>query len=392
MIDCAATIAIPRWQSHAAESEPPAPAFQVAEPGYVFKFPFDHGAHQAFQTEWWYYTGHLETVSGRSFGYQVTFFRRGIRRKPDTSSPVRSKWRLDDLYFAHLALSDLRSGRFHFFDRVSREGLGTAGADGGRLRVWLDRWRTEMPDVSNRRHHLAADEQAGGAEAPDGLASIGIDLELTPLKAPVIHGTDGVSRKGADPRQSSHYYSLTRLATSGTLTLDGHALSVTGLSWMDHEFGSGDLSSDLDGWDWFSMQLESGEELMLYQLRRHDGLPDAASSGTWVDRTGRSTHLAGESIRIDVLEHWKSPHSHASYPSRWRVSIAPLHAVIEVIPQLSDQELLTGKSTGVTYWEGAARMTGMLGDRPITGHGYVELTGYTEPYRPGRHTGLETTP
>lgn len=391
-IDCAASVTIPCWQAYAAGPNAPSPAFQAAKPGYLFNFPFDHGAHPAFKTEWWYYTGHLQTDSGRRFGYQVTFFRRGIRRNPETFAPSRSKWRLDDLYFAHLALSDLQPGRFYFFDVISREGLGKAGAEKGRLHVWLDRWRAEMPHGSSDRHRLTAEGRTEGTDAHNGLPSIGLDLELTPLKPPVIHGADGVSRKGADPLQASHYYSLTRLATSGALTLEGHTMPVTGLSWMDHEFGSGDLSSDLTGWDWFSMQLESGEELMLYQLRRSDGLPDAASSGTWVDQAGRSRHLTGESIRIEVLDHWKSPHSNASYPSRWRVSIPPLGAVLEVIPLLPDQELLTERSTGITYWEGAARMSGALGDRPITGRGYVELTGYAEPYRPGQRSGFETTP
>ena len=375
-----------------APGEDPSARFEPARTGYRFSFPFDHGSHPSFQTEWWYYTGHLRSEHGLRFGYQLTFFRRRIRPKPIRVPPTRSKWRIDELYFAHLAVTDLQAERFYFLDALSREGLGKAGAEEGRLHVWIDRWSVEAADNDLGEQQLLAQESPArrGAEGDHPTAdSLGLNLRVRPVKPIVIHGTQGVSRKGADRNQASHYYSATRMQTAGTLRLSDRTFRVTGESWMDHEFGSGDLSENLVGWDWFSMQLDSGEELMLYRLRRADGRSDPASSGTWVDREGRSRHLTLDDIHVEVLDRWTSPHSGASYPSRWRVSVTPLHAAFEVTPLLADQELRTPRSTGVTYWEGAVRITGTLDAAQTTGRGYVELTGYAERYRPGQR--LEPT-
>lgn len=356
----------------AEESAQPARSFRPAEPGYRFVFPRDHGSHPAFHTEWWYYTGHLQAEGGPRFGYQLTFFRRALRpRPPGDPPPHHSRWRLYDLYLGHLALSHLDDNRFYFEEKLSREGLGKAGAEEDRLHVWIDRWQLDLSDTEPPVHHLMAQGE-----------TLAIDLRLTPTKAPVIHGSQGVSRKGSRPDESSHYYSLPRLRTTGTLVVGNRSFSVTGQSWMDHEFGSGDLANDLVGWDWFSIQLHSGEELMLYRLREADGRPSPASSGTWIDREGHGHLLAVDAVRVEVLERWISPHSKAEYPSRWRVTIPSLSAVFEISPEMADQELRTTHSTQVTYWEGAVRVAGTVNDRAASGEGYVELTGYAERYRP----------
>ncbi|MFO0774796.1 MAG: lipocalin-like domain-containing protein [Nitrospiraceae bacterium] len=367
--------------SHEAAQAADTAGFEPARPGYQMVFPRDHGAHPAFQTEWWYYTGHLQTDDGRPFGYQLTFFRRGLHRHDTISTapadaPPRSAWRVDDLYFAHLALTDIDGKQFHFTDRISREGLGKAGADVGRLHVWLDRWQT------------STDEHATDARAPHHLVADGPDFSLTltatPTKPPTIHGTDGVSRKGPDADQASHYYSLTRMDTVGSITTGDRRLSVRGVSWMDHEFGSGALHPSIVGWDWFSLHLATGEEVMVYRLRLNDGSPAPASSATWIRRDGSTEHLPVEAVSIDVLDWWTSPHSQARYPSRWRVRVPSHQLELTVTPQLADQELRTTRSTQVTYWEGAVRAEGTIGSdrRRIHGDGYVELTGYAERYRP----------
>lgn len=369
------------------QSHPTSSTFLPARPGYMFQFPRDHGTHQGFHTEWWYYTGHLRTDEGRTFGYQLTFFRRAIHppshaaastsAAPATETPTtpsRSAWRIDDLYLAHVALSDPQTGRFRFAETISREGLGKAGAARDHLDVWIDRWRAAQLD--DRRT----------ADAPHSLAASGSDFSLaltvTLVKPPVVHGTDGVSRKGPQADHASHYYSLTRLATEGTLTLDGRPLRVVGTSWMDHEFGSGELSDSIVGWDWFSVQLHSGEELMLYRLRQADGTVDPASSGTWIDHAGQAHPLTAEDIQITALDHWTSPTSQARYPSRWRVAIPSRQIELDVTPRMADQELRTPHSTRVTYWEGAVTVTGTVQGAAAPGDGYVELTGYAERYRP----------
>jgi predicted secreted hydrolase len=177
---------------------------------------------------------------------------------------------------------------------------------------------------------------------------------------------------------------MTRLRTTGTLTVDGHTQTVHGLSWMDHEFGSGHLGKDQVGWDWFSIQLDDRSELMFYLLRRADGSAEPMSSGTWVLPDGTSQTLSLSDIHIDVLDHWTSPVSSTRYPSGWRLSIPSRHLSLELLPKMPNQELMTERSTQVTYWEGAVKVIGQAGERPVTGHGYVELTGYAKPFETGR--------
>ncbi len=340
-------------------------SFRFAQEGYRYEFPRDHGAHEAFRTEWWYYTGHLETAEGRRFGYELTFFRRGIR--PDQIHTKPSRWSVDQLYLAHVAITDVSKEQFHFRDRISRGGLGKAGADSGHLRVWLDQWRAESSEKPD-------DQQTLDARA-DGMA---LSLTLSPLKPLVIHGEQGISKKGAAAGQASHYYSFTRLKTAGTLTLGTQTYTVTGTSWMDHEFGSADLSADLVGWDWFSIQLADNRELMVYRLRRADGSSDPASSGTLVFPDGHTQHLSASDIQLTPLDTWTSPASKATYPHRWQVAIPSLDLSLKLTPLLADQELRTSRSTQVTYWEGAVSVEGTEKGQAVIGQGYVELTGYAE--------------
>lgn len=339
--------------------------FSIATPGYHYRFPKDHGAHERFRTEWWYYTGHLLAADGRAFGFQLTFFRRGI--PPDRVKTDPSQWSLHQLYLAHFALTDLHNGRFLYADKLSREGLGKAGAETDRLHVWLDRWSVSTDDQAPDRQRLQA--------ATDEFA---IDLQVIVKKPPALHGRQGVSRKGAEPEQASHYYSLTHLATKGKIRVGTETFAVSGLSWMDHEFGSADLGRDVVGWDWFSLQLSDSTELMWYALRRADGSTDPVSSGTLILADGQTQPLSAQDLTIEARAHWTSPRSHARYPQRWRLSAPSLGLDLEVASLLADQELDTAHSTRVTYWEGAVSATGQVRGVPVTGRGYVELTGYAE--------------
>lgn len=351
--------------SVAPAADPADASFRLAQEGYQYEFPRDHGSHDSFRTEWWYYTGHLESAEGRRFGFELTFFRRGIA--PDQVETRPSRWSVDQLYLAHLAVTDVTGQRFHFRDRISRAGLGKAGADATHLHVWLDHWRAESSGGTGDQQKLEA--------KADGVA---LSLTLDPAKPLVIHGERGISKKGAAVGQASHYYSFTNLATAGTLTIGTETYRVTGTSWMDHEFGSADLSPDLAGWDWFSIQLTDKRELMVYRLRHTDGSSDAASSGTLVFPDGRTQHLSASDIQLTPLDTWTSPTSKATYPHRWQVSIPSLELSLKLTPLLADQELRTTRSTQVTYWEGAVSVEGAEQGQAIKGQGYVELTGYAE--------------
>lgn len=335
--------------------------YRHAVPPYHFRFPRDHAAHPAFKTEWWYYTGHLQS-RGRSFGYELTFFSAGIDPARKKSS---SAWALHTLYFAHFAVTDEQGRRFRFHEQTSRPALRMAGARTDRFEVWVHDWSARLlPD--GRTHRLRA-------SAP----GLGIEVDLIPQKPPVIHGKGGVSRKSAGIGRASHYYSLSRIQTTGTLTLDGRRFPVTGLSWMDHEFGSNQLASNQAGWDWYSIQLENGRELMLYVLRLKDGGTEPHSSGTIVYADGTWKHLPLSAFSIRAAGTWKSPKSGGIYPAGWTVRVPGEALELSVVPTVADQELITGGAAGVRYWEGSCRVTGRDRGKPTRGAGYVELTGYT---------------
>jgi predicted secreted hydrolase len=340
-----------------------AEGFRPALPGYGFSFPRDHYAHEDFRTEWWYYTGHLRTASGDEYGYQVTFFRSGLAAARKSAS----RWAAKNIYLAHFAVSDIPRRTFRYFEQVSRAGMGQAGASDSSFRVWIGDWE------------VSGDASAPHLKAKEG--DVAVDLSLRATKPPVIHGENGVSQKGEGRGHASHYYSLTRLATEGTLTLQGKPLAVTGVSWMDHEFGSTQLNPDQVGWDWFSLQFDDDTELMLYLIRKADGRPDAFSAGTWVGSSGESVFLRQPEFSVEVLERWTSPSSRGTYPAKWRIRVPMLGLEVMVIPAFADQELDTSKSTKVIYWEGAVSALGAVQGQAVKARGYVEMTGYAEPFR-----------
>ena len=333
--------------------------FATPRPGRIFKFPADHGAHPDFKTEWWYWVGHLKSSEGEAFGYQLTFFRTALRR-PDALA--RSAWSLNTVYFAHLAVTDPARGRFRFREKVGRGALGLAGATPDRLHVWIGDWQARQ---EGEGFHLEAGDQG-----------LGLDLHLTPRKPPALHGEGGFSPKSAHDLAASYYYSITRLASQGHLFLDGRALKVSGASWMDHEFFSGSMAPDQVGWDWFAIQLQDGSDLMLYLLRRRDGSLDSASAGTLVDPQGQTRHLKLADFQVKASGVWKSPHSGAVYPAGWQVLIPGAGLELTLTPTLADQEIRAGVPAQVSYWEGQVRVQGRAGARPLSGMGYVELTGY----------------
>lgn len=334
------------------------PVWRDATPGYRFEFPRDHASHPDHKIEWWYYTGNVATSSGRRFGYQVTFFRVGI--DPAPANP--SRWAVRDIYMAHLAVSDPDGRRYRFDERLSRGGPGLSGAATDRYRVWNDDWRAGLDDRG--RHVLSA---VSGAAA--------VELVLDEGKPPVVNGVDGISQKGARPGNASHYYSLTRMPTRGTLTVDGERFDVTGESWMDHEFGTSFLEPEQQGWDWLSLQLDDNRELMLYQLRRSDGTRDPRSSGTLVDAGGGATHLTAADFVLTPTAGTFAAPSGATYPAGWTITIPGQQIALAVSTPLSNQELAT-TTAGIAYWEGMVRVTGTARGRAVTGRGYLEMTGY----------------
>ncbi len=333
--------------------------WQKALPPYQFVFPRDHASHPKYKVEWWYYTGNLKSKDGRTFGYQLTFFRVGVDYKPQNPS----RWAVRDLFMTHLAVSDIDGNEFKHAERINRAGVGWAGAEEQSYRVWNEDWEAKL-DVTGK--HLLRAFDAG----------LGIELELEEGKQPIAHGERGVSQKGSEAGNASHYYSLTRMPTRGALMVNGERLDVEGLSWMDHEFGTSFLEKGQLGWDWLSIQLDDGTDLMLYQFRREDGERDTHSHATIVDAAGKSTPVKSDRFELEAGKQWTSKKSGGRYPINWLVKIPREDIELSVEAAIEDQEMRTAESTGVTYWEGSIEVNGRHRGRAVRGRGYLEMTGY----------------
>jgi predicted secreted hydrolase len=322
-----------------------------------FTFPADHGPHPGYKTEWWYVTGTLTGPDAQPYGYELTIFRLGLAPPDADSAPTASgDWRTNQLYMAHFAVTNGADETFHAFERFQRGGAGLAGAQADPFRVWLDNWSMTGSEDSPFPMQLQVQEEG-----------IGIDLTLRPAKPRVLQGDRGLSQKGPGSGNASYYYSYTRLATEGRLVLGGDTLSVTGESWMDREWSTSALGPDQEGWDWFSLQLDDGRDLMYYQLRRTDGSPSEFSEGVIVDPDGGTQRLDRSDVSIEVLDTWTSPDGAHTYPVEWRLRVPGEDIDLEIMSLIPNQEL----DVSVRYWEGAVRIEGSA-----SGRGYVEMTGY----------------
>jgi predicted secreted hydrolase len=373
--------------------------WEVARADYAWSFPEDHWARDGYKTEWWYFTGHLESESGQAFAYQFTFFRVGLlRERPD----VASGWGAKDLIMGHLAMTEmpyglrggspsgegwgalrLRSGQAGARGRKSKSksaehrfsevlyravpllgGFGTypdslvawsrgpAGTDG----IWELRWNGEGFDFS------AMD---------DGLG-ISLELSTRPEKGLILQGPNGYSRKGEGTSAASQYYSFTRLATKGTVSIDGQVHSVTGQSWMDKEFFTNSMADGQVGWDWFSLQLNDDREVMLYVLRDGEGKVSHAR-GTLVEADGSAQFLEQDGFVISTTETWVSPTGDA-YPSGWTLRVPAASLDMTLHPKSEDQENRSTLIPTLRYWEGAVEVRD--GEGREIGVGFIEMTGY----------------
>ena len=352
-----------------------------------FEFPDDHLAHPEYKHEWWYFTGNLSSQAGHRFGYQLTLFRFGLI--PDSqeiyssdymSSSGSSKfhssnWRANHFYMAHFAITDVSANKFSSYEKFSRKALGLAGAqalgsakDSKGIKLWLDDWRVESQGDGVFPLKVTASKN-----------DLKIDLLLKPEKPVVLHGFNGLSQKGKKQGNASFYYSITRLDTQGTLAANGTTYKVSGNSWYDREWSTSALEADQRGWDWFSLQLSDGRDIMFYKLRRKDGTSDEFSSGTLVGLGEQYRTLPAEDVVVEVKDYWVSPHSGIKYPSAWTLTIPKDQLELSIEPLVADQE----HNLVFRYWEGAVKISGYQykgnSNKKLTGYGYVELAGYQAP-------------
>lgn len=352
-----------------ADGEEPTGYLTVSGPCNL-EFPKDHGAHPGYRTEWWYYTGNLQAVSGEHFGFQATFFRSQISPPGDRRKWPRpaSAWRTTQIYLGHSAISSIGDKQHLQAELVSRAALNLAGVSSveGVTTLSIKNWTAR---IGPERHLIKVQT--------DGF---GYDMVLIPEKPPVMHGIAGYSRKGSAADQASCYYSISRFSAAGKLSIDDNIYEVSGSAWLDHEFGTNIIGPGIQGWDWFSLQLSDNTEIMAMVLRNRKGGIGSASNVTIIETEGRNRQMGNSQFMVTVLDSWKSPDSKAVYPTGWRFQIPSDAIDLSIKARLENQEMITLKSTGTIYWEGSVSITGSKAGKPVTGLGYVELTGYARPF------------
>lgn len=345
-----------------------AQSWQIAAPGYRYQFPRDHFSHPDYQTEWWYYTGNLRGADGHRYGFELTFFREAVHLPEETAAAETAVWRPDQIYLAQLAFSDIDGGNFYHTERLNRAGPGIAGATTGSpggQRYWNGNWQVRWSsDVPGEQQLNAVSDQ------------FKIQLTLHPKKSFVINGQNGLSVKGPLAGEASHYISFTRLRASGNVEWKGESHQVNGVAWMDHEFFTEPRDNSLAGWDWFAIQLENNEELLLYRLREKSGNESPYSSGTYVDASGVAHSLSAKDFSLFPSDAWRSSSSGASYPLRWDIKVPSLDLELTEQTALKNQELFSSSGITPSYWEGAVTYEGKIHGQPVKAVGYLEMTGY----------------
>jgi predicted secreted hydrolase len=343
------------------------PSYDVALPGYHYRFPRDNFNHPDYRTEWWYYTGNLWTPAGRRFGFELTFFREGAPSAPQPASV----WNVTNVYMAHAALSDIRDRKFYYDERLNRAGPSLAGIDESTSTIWNGNWQVMWRGDTQELRAVTE--------------LFNFELVARSTKPPVIQGIDGVSQKGPGRGNASHYISLTRLEAHGTIRVAGQSYQVKGGAWMDHEFFTQPRGDSVAGWDWTCLQFDDNTELMLYRLHEANGSESPYSAGTYVDAEGHARHLTASNFHMQPEAVWVSPRTHGRYPVSWQIKVPSLRIDVNLTTPLKNQELVSRTPFAPTYWEGAIDVIGSKNGKPVHGVGYLELTGYARASRNPHH-------
>lgn len=308
-----------------------------------FAFPRDHSAHSDFRIEWWYLTANLTDAAGVDYGVQWTLFRSAL------APYSQSGWQDPQIWMGHAAVT---SPDAHFVaERFARGGIGQAGATHDPIDVWVDEWSMSGPTFDS------LELTAGGSD-------FGYQLQLEAAGPLVFHGDGGYSVK-SEQGQASYYYSQPFYGVTGSIQLENTEIEVSGSAWLDREWSSQPLASGQTGWDWFSLNLDTGSKIMVFQLRQSDGT--AYYSGTWIGADNKSEPLTANDFMVEPTHH--TIVSNRQIPTQWTLSI-PDRGISTNIESINPQSWM---DTSVPYWEGPVRISGSHG-----GRGYLEMTGYPE--------------
>ncbi len=335
-----------------------AEGFNQARPGTGLSFPDDHRAHPDYRIEWWYYTGQLSAEDqGRTqrIGYQLALFRFALR-----TDGAEDGWASPQVYMAHAALSLPDQQRFVFSERLTRPAAGLAGSETQPWQVWVEDHSAQALSASG----LFPLQLRAGDEAFE------FELQLNAGRGPLLHGDAGYSEKSDTPGSASYYVSYSRLPTTGRVRIDDRWLQVNGESWMDQEWGSALLDENQSGWDWLSVQLDDGYDLMIFRIRDlQQG--SVTVRGSLIDPDGTVHSFIDNGASMNPIDSWTSPRSGARYNTAWSVAVPELDLKLQIQPLMQDQEL----RTQVVYWEGMIVAEGSHRSSPVGGHGYLEMTG-----------------
>jgi predicted secreted hydrolase len=338
--------------------------FKVAQAPRRFDWPADHGPHPQFKTEWWYWTGNLLNEQGQPLGFQLTFFRSGIRPTDTVSNDLHTQAQ----WMGHLAISDISEKQFYAHQIYSREGrvgkVQLAGANANPFQVQVAGWSVEQ--IASAPWTLRARARSG--------EQVQIDLTMQAETTPVLQGENGLSIKSAGGKSASYYYSIPRMTTKGTITIERRTHKVMGLSWLDREWSTSALTEDQKGWDWMALHGEN-EDLIVFRLRNKDGSTNFAHAAT-ISHDGKRRALDVSGLQVETLRRWRSPVSGSIYPVEQKWILPKENLQLFIRARLDAQEL----NLDFRYWEGSifaewTRNSGAIKSSDA-GLGYLELTGY----------------
>lgn len=332
--------------------------YQHADHIKEFVFPRDHGAHNEFKTEWWYFTGNLSALKQKNdFGFQFTIFRNNIAPE----SKALNDWDIKNIFMGHLGLTDVANKQFYSFEKFERQAIDLAGITMQPYKIWLNHWYIKSLSKSKDIFPLEIFAMENG---------IGYQLVLEPLKDFVLQGDKGLSQKSAKKGNASYYYSFTRLKTSGKVFIEGTSYQVSGVSWMDREWSTSALGENQVGWDWFALHFDDATELMIYQLRNNKDEKDIFSSGVFIDKNSHKTKINYDEFELEPLEYFqKQDHK---VPIKWKLIIAKLDLELIIKARLPEQM----HDFAIPYWEGSVEISQNNNSSVKKGLGYLEMTGY----------------
>lgn len=332
--------------------------FAKVIPGVSIDFPVDHFPHPDFRIEWWYFTANVWDKNDNHYGIQFTLFRQALSPANSASKDKALKdspWFSRQSWMAHSAIS---SQQGHLYEeRFARGGIGQGGVQFNQqhgFEAWLDDWQWQGQDPVNSSLSFSVNGDT-------------ISLELSGESTWVKHGENGFSQKSAS--EASYYYSHPDITVDGVIeTTNGKRVKIKGQGWLDREWSSQFLTQQQKGWDWFSIQLNDGARLMLFQLRDSENETDF-QSGTWINRHGDKIILTQKDIVLTPTSY--SSIGDRNLPTEWKLNINKIDKTLLVKAYYEDSWL----NTLYPYWEGPIKIYNAESKRNV-GVGFLEMTGY----------------